>query len=45
MMYDIAKVFDAGTLVDGRPYFVMEYVEGQSIVAYAAERRLDIGDR
>jgi len=27
----IAKVFDAGSTPDGRPYFVMELVEGQSL--------------
>ena len=32
----IARLLDAGKLDDGRPYFVMEYVEGQTIDEYAA---------
>jgi serine/threonine-protein kinase len=28
---NIAKLFDGGTTEDGRPYFVMEYVEGRPI--------------
>ena len=31
---NIAHVFDAGTTKAGRPYFVMEYVEGRSITKY-----------
>ena len=38
----IGRLFDAGTTSDGRPYFVMEYVEGQPIVVYCAERELDL---
>src|ERR1700730_10376872 len=30
----IAKVFDAGSTVDGQPYFVMEYVPGLHITRY-----------
>ena len=30
----IAKVLDAGATPDGRPYFVMEYVQGVSITNY-----------
>ncbi|MEZ5964030.1 MAG: bifunctional serine/threonine-protein kinase/formylglycine-generating enzyme family protein [Planctomycetota bacterium] len=41
----IANVFDAGALPDGRPFFVMEYVEGSSITAFADRRRLTIGER
>ncbi|MCI0459724.1 MAG: serine/threonine protein kinase, partial [Gemmataceae bacterium] len=36
----IAKVFDAGTTASGRPYFVMELVEGVPITRYCDERRL-----
>jgi eukaryotic-like serine/threonine-protein kinase len=32
----IARLLDAGKLDDGRPYFVMEYVEGQTIDQYVA---------
>jgi len=31
---NIAHVFDAGTTETGRPYFVMEYVEGTSITKF-----------
>ena len=37
----IAQVFAAGTLPDGRPYFAMEYVEGQPITAWCDAKRLD----
>jgi non-specific serine/threonine protein kinase/serine/threonine-protein kinase len=33
----IARLLDAGKLDDGRPYFVMEYVDGQTIDEYAAK--------
>src|SRR5580693_5264057 len=32
----IARLLDAGKLDDGRPYFVMEYVDGQTIDQYVA---------
>src|SRR5262249_56632700 len=41
----IAKVFDAGATETGRPYFVMEFVEGIPIVAYADGQRLTIAQR
>jgi len=37
---NIAKVHDAGTTADGRPYFVMELVKGQPITKYCDEHRL-----
>ncbi len=40
----IAKVFDAGT-VRGRPYFVMEYVDGDPITDYADRARLTARQR
>jgi serine/threonine protein kinase len=37
---NIARVLDAGTTDDGRPYFVMELVEGVPITHYCDEQRL-----
>jgi len=42
---NIAHVFDAGTTETGRPYFVMEYVKGLSIVKYCDDRKLNIEQR
>jgi len=42
---NIAKVLDAGTTGHGRPFFVMEYVEGQPITRYADEHRLTVRQR
>jgi eukaryotic-like serine/threonine-protein kinase len=41
----IAKVFDAGASAQGRPYFVMEYVEGTPITEYCDEHRLSVKQR
>jgi serine/threonine protein kinase/Tfp pilus assembly protein PilF len=37
---NIAKVHDAGTTASGRPYFVMELVQGLPITKYCDEHRL-----
>lgn len=42
---NIASLFDAGTTADGRPFFVMEFVDGKRITDFANERELDLGDR
>ncbi len=42
---NIAKVFDAGAAEDGRPYFVMEYVEGPRISDYCDTAKLSIPAR
>ncbi|WP_420456585.1 tetratricopeptide repeat protein [Rubrivirga sp.] len=42
---DIARLYDAGVLTDGTPYFVMEVVEGEPITDYAARRQLSVPDR
>jgi serine/threonine-protein kinase len=34
----VAKVLDAGALEDGRPYIVMEYLDGKDLSALAKER-------
>jgi len=41
----IAKVFDAGTTVEGQPFFVMEYVPGAAITKYCDEKRLTTRER
>ncbi len=41
----IARVFDAGATESGRPYFVMEIVEGKPITAYCDAKRLPIRER
>jgi serine/threonine protein kinase len=42
---NIAKLLDAGTAPDGRPYFVMEYVEGLRITDYCRQRELTVEQR
>ena len=41
----IARVFGAGTLDDGRPFFAMEYVHGSPVTEYCDTHRLPIRDR
>ena len=41
----IAKVFDAGSTTEGRPYFVMEYVPGLTITAYCDKHKLSTRQR
>jgi serine/threonine protein kinase/Tol biopolymer transport system component len=41
----IAKVLDAGATETGRPYFVMELVQGVSITEYCDKNRLSTKDR
>lgn len=41
----IAKVFDAGSTPDGRPYFVMEHVPGVPMTEYCDKHRLTTRQR
>ncbi len=41
----IARVLDAGSTADGRPYFVMELVDGEPITGYCDRRRLPVRAR
>ena len=42
---NIARIFDAGTSERGRPYFVMERVQGVPLTRYCDEHRLSVRDR
>src|ERR1019366_3247920 len=42
---NIARIFDAGATAKGRPYFVMEYIEGAPITQYCDRNRIAIGQR
>ena len=42
---NIAKVFDAGSTEEGRPYFVMELVNGVKITDFCLQHNLPIRDR
>ena len=41
----IARLYDAATMDDGTPYFVMEYVEGLPLTRYCREHRCSIEER
>ena len=41
----IAQVFDAGATPQGRPYFVMEFVKGETITTYCNRHRLSTRQR
>ena len=41
----VAQIYDAGTAPDGRPFFVMELVEGEPITAACDRERLCLRDR
>jgi non-specific serine/threonine protein kinase/serine/threonine-protein kinase len=41
----IAKVFDAGSTMEGQPYLAMEYVDGLPITDYCDQKRLAIRER
>jgi eukaryotic-like serine/threonine-protein kinase len=42
---NIARLLDAGESEDGRPYFVLEHVEGEPIDAYCERRHLSLRER
>ncbi|HEY0799423.1 MAG TPA: serine/threonine-protein kinase [Steroidobacteraceae bacterium] len=42
---NIARLLDGGLTVDGRPYFVLEYVEGAPILAYCEAHALGLRAR
>lgn len=42
---NIAALVDGGATEDGRPYFVMEFVEGEPIDAYCERKQLGVRER
>jgi eukaryotic-like serine/threonine-protein kinase len=42
---NIARILDAGASSRGRPFFVMDYIEGESITAYCDRHRLTLAER
>lgn len=42
---DIARVFDAGATATGRPYFVMEYVDGVPITKFCDDHSIPLAAR
>jgi len=42
---NIARIYDGGSTVEGWPYFVMEYVEGEPIDEWCDQRKLNISER
>jgi hypothetical protein len=42
---NIARVLEAGATAAGRPFFVMEWVQGSPITHYCDEKRLDLRQR
>ena len=42
---NIAQIFDAGATTKGRPYFVMEYIDGAAITQYCDCRRVPTKER
>ena len=41
----IARLLDGGTTTEGVPYFVMEYIQGETLYTYSDKHRLGIRDR
>jgi WD40 repeat protein len=41
----IARLFDGGSIADGRPYFVMEYIDGEPLDHYCERRQLSTKER
>ncbi len=42
---NIARVYDAGATSSGRPFFVMQWVEGEKITDFCDKKRLDVRQR
>jgi eukaryotic-like serine/threonine-protein kinase len=42
---NVARLYDAGTTADGRPYFAMELIRGRPVTVYCDEERLGVEER
>ncbi len=42
---NIAQLFDAGVTDEGRPYFILEYIQGKPITEWCNENELSFDDR
>ncbi|MCR9197087.1 MAG: tetratricopeptide repeat-containing serine/threonine protein kinase [Planctomycetaceae bacterium] len=42
---NIAKILDAGTLADGRPWFAMEFVDGVKLTRFCRSHQLSVAER
>ena len=42
---NIARLVDGGATTEGRPYYVMEYVDGEPLTEYCRNRNLSVPDR
>ena len=42
---NIGRLLDGGTTADGRPYFAMEYIEGEDLIAWCRARRVGLSER
>lgn len=42
---NIAQLLDGGISTDGLPFFVMEYIEGQTLIQYCQQNNLSLKDR
>ncbi len=42
---NIARLYDGGSSEDGRPYLVMEYIDGEPLDRFCASRDLELGAR
>ena len=42
---NIARIFDAGATARGRPFFVMEYIDGVPITQFCDSKRMTVGQR
>ncbi len=41
---NIARLLDGGSFEDGRPYFIMEYVDGRAITDFCVAHQLDVDE-